>query len=50
MDTIFMKSEKNKTFDPHRLAEKIDSKRSDKLITLSNLSIYSTWKYMKKVI
>ena len=47
MDTIFMNSENSKTSDPHRLlvnlSDKINLKRSDKYVALSNLSIYSTW-------
>ena len=43
MGTIFMNSENSKTSDPHRLllglSNKIDLKRSDKYVTLSNLSI-----------
>ena len=46
MDTIFMNSENNKTCDPHRLllnlSDKINLKRSDKYVALSNLSIYYT--------
>ena len=46
MDTIFMNSENKKTSDPHRLVrnltDKIDLKRSDKYVALSNLSIYYT--------
>ena len=53
MDTIFMNSENSKTSDPHRLLlkllDKINLKRSDKYIALSNLSIYYKWKN-KKVI
>ena len=48
MDTIFMNSKNSETFDPHRLlvnlSEKINLKRSDKYVALSNLSIYYTWK------
>ena len=48
MNTIFMNSENSKTSDPHRLlfnfADKINFKRSDKYVALSNLSIYYTWK------
>ena len=44
MNTIFMNSEKSKTSDPHRLllnlTDKIDLKKKDKYIDLSNLSIY----------
>ena len=54
MDTIFMNSENRKTSDPHalllNLPDKIDLKRSDKYVALSNLSIYYTWKNVKKVI
>ena len=46
MDTIFMNSRNRKTFDPHRLllnlSDKIDLKRSNKYVALSNLSIYYT--------
>ena len=52
MDTIFMNSESSKTSDPHRLllnlSDKINLKRSDKYVALSNLSIYYTWKNIKK--
>ena len=43
-----MNSENSKTTDPHRLllhlTDKINLKRSDKYVALSNLSIYHTWK------
>ena len=43
MDTIFMNSENSKTADPHRLllnlTDKINLKRSDKYVAISNLSI-----------
>ena len=52
MDTIFMNSENSETSDPHRLllslTDKINSKRSDKYVALSNLSFYYTWKNIKK--
>ena len=52
MDTIFMNSKINKTSETHRLllnlADKIDLKRSDKYVALSNLSVYYTWKNVKK--
>ena len=52
MNTTFMNSENSKISDPHRLllniTGKIDLRRKDKYITLSNLSIYYTWKNMKK--
>ena len=51
MDTIFMNSENSKTSEPHvlilKLANKLDLKIGEKIITLSNLSIYYTWKYIK---
>ena len=54
MDTIFMNSRDSKTSDPHRLLlnflDKINLKRSDKHVVLSNLSISYTWKNVKKVI
>ena len=47
-----MNSENNETSYPHRLllnlTDKINLKRSDKYIALSNLSIYYTWKNIKK--
>ena len=47
MDTIFMNFESSKTSDPHRLllnlTDKINLKRNDKYVALSNLSIYYTW-------
>ena len=47
-----MNSEESKTTDPHRLllnlTDKINLKRSDKYAALSNLSIYYTWKNIKK--
>ena len=47
-----MNSENGKTSDHHRLLlnllNKINLKRSDKYITLSNLFIYHTWKNIKK--
>ena len=52
MNAIFMKSKNSKTSDPHRLllnlTDKIDLKRKDKYIALSNLSIYYIWKNIKK--
>ena len=47
-----MNSENSKTSDPHRLllnlSDKINLKRSHKYVALSNLSIYYTWKNIKK--
>ena len=52
MNTIFMNSKKSKTSDPHRLlcnlTDKIDFRRKDKYIALSNLSIYYAWKNTEK--
>ena len=53
MNTKFMNSENYKISDPHihilllNLSDKIDFKRSDKYITLSNLRICYTWKNKK---
>ena len=47
-----MNSLKSKTSDPHRLllnlSDKIYLKISDKYVALLNLSIYHTWKNIKK--
>ena len=47
-----MNSENIKTSDPHRillnLSDKIDLRRKDKYVVLSNLSIYYTWKNIKR--
>ena len=52
MDTIFMNSKNSKTSDPYRLlhslTDKINLERRDRYITLSNFSIYYTWKNIKK--
>ena len=52
MDTTFTNSENSKTSDPHRLllslSDKINLKRSDKDVALSNISVYYTWKNIKK--
>ena len=51
MDTIFMNSKNSKTSDPQRLllnlTDKINLKRSEKYVALSNLSIYYTRKNIK---
>ena len=53
MDTIFMNSENNKTFEPHvlilKLTDKLDLRRDEKNIGLSNLSIYYIWKNVKSL-
>ena len=43
MDTIFMNFANSKTFDPHRLLDKVNLKRNYKYVALSNLSIYYTF-------
>ena len=52
MNTVFMNPKYGKTSDPHRLlpnlTDKIDLKRKGKYMALSNLSIYCTWKNIKK--
>ena len=51
MDTIFMNSQNSKTSEPHililKLTDKLDLRRGEKIIALSNLSIYYTWKNIK---
>ena len=51
MDNIFMNSENSKTSKPHvlilKLSDKLDLRRGEKSIVLSNLSIYYTWKNIK---
>ena len=53
MDIIFRNSINSRTSDPHRLLlilpEKTDLKRSDRYVALLNLSIYYTWKNIKKL-
>ena len=53
MDTIFTNFENSKTSDPHRLLlsllDKTNLKRSDKYVTLSNLSIYYLRKKIKSL-
>ena len=47
MDNIFMNSKNSKTSKLHvlilRLTDKLDLRRGEKCISLSNLSIYYTW-------
>ena len=51
MNTIFMNSENSKTSKPHviilKLTDKLDLRRAEKSIALSNLSIYYTRKNIK---
>ena len=52
MNTISMNSENSKASDSRRLllnlTDKIDLRRKDKYVALSILSIYHTWKNIKK--
>ena len=51
MDTIFMNSKNSKTPKPQilllKLTTKLDLRIGKKVIALSNLSIYCTWKNIK---
>ena len=51
MDTIFMNSENSRTSEYHvlilKLSDKLDLRRGEKRIALSNLSICYTWKNIK---
>ena len=51
MDTIFMNSENSKTSKPHvlklKLSNKLDLRLGEKIIALSDLSIYYTWRNIK---
>ena len=51
MDTIFMDSENSGSSEYHvlvlKLTDKLDLRRGQKPIALSNLSIYYTWKNVK---
>ena len=51
MDTVFINSESSKTSEPHvlilKLTDKLDLRRGEKIIALSNLNIYYTWKNIK---
>ena len=48
-----MNSENSKTSEPHvlilKLTDKLNSRRHEKIIALSNLSIYYTWKNIKSL-
>ena len=52
MDTIFINSENSKTSEYHvlvlKLTDKLDLRRGQKTVALSNLSIYYTWKNVKR--
>ena len=51
MDAIFMNSENRKTSEPYvlilKLTDKLDLRRGEKNIALSNLSIHYTWENIK---
>ena len=51
MDTIFMNPENDKTSEYHvlvlKLTDKLNLRRGQKTVALSNLSIYYTWKNIK---
>ena len=51
MGTIFMNSENSKMSRSHvlilKLTDKLELKRGEKSVTLSNLSIFYTWKNIK---
>ena len=51
MDTIFMNSENSKTSEYYvlvlKLTDKLDLRRGQKTVALSNLSIYYTWQNVK---
>ena len=48
-----MNSENSKTFEPYvlilKLTNKLDLRRAEKSIPLSNLSVYYTWKNIKSL-
>ena len=51
METIFMNSENSRTSEYHvlllKLNDKLDLRRGQKSVALSNLSIYYTWRNIK---
>ena len=51
MDTIFMNSENSRTPEYNilvlKITDKLDLRRGQKSVALSNLSIYYTWKNIK---
>ena len=51
MDAIFINSENSRTSEYHvlllKLADKLDQRRGQKSVALSNLSIYYTWRNIK---
>ena len=53
MDTIFMNSENSKTSEPHvltlKISDKLDLRKGEKNVALSNLSFYYTRKNIKSL-
>ena len=53
MDTIFMNSENSKTSEYDvlvlKLTDKLDLRRGQKTVALSNLSMYYTWQNIKNL-
>ena len=53
ISTIFMNIENSKTSDPHRielnLTDKMDLRRGDKSVALSEVIFYCAWKNIKKL-
>ena len=52
METIFMNMENSKTNEPHKfvlnLSKRLDLSSSNNYVALQNLSIYYTWKNIRK--
>ena len=52
MEVIFMNTENRKTNEPHKfvlnLSQRLDLRSSDKHVALQKLSIYYTWKNVRK--
>ena len=52
METIFMNTEKSKRNEPHKsllnLPQRLDIESSNKHVALQNLSLYYTWKNIRK--
>ena len=52
METIFRKTENSKTNEPHKfvlnLIQTLDLRSSSKCVGLQNLSIYYTWKNIRR--
>ena len=52
METMFMNMENSKTNEPHKfllnLSQRLDLRSLDKHVALQNLSIYYTWKNIRK--